>query len=123
MVGWRLGLSYLAASSGSFMPDIRLMVGLFLLGVVLAVLYMRTGSLWASIGLHSGIVFSVKVFKKLADRIEDFPEWLLGDPLFVVSGVACWLLLAAALAAAAKLAPPGPLYRRLERRPGPSESR
>jgi membrane protease YdiL (CAAX protease family) len=120
--GWRpaIGLDllrvYFTDARGSLLPDLRLMTGLFLLGLLLAYLYLRTGSLWASIGVHGGIIFAIKIMKKFLDRTDGFPVWLLGDYQFVVSGVACWPVLAGALLAVIWLAPRGALYRRLQRR-------
>ena len=116
-IGLHLVRVFFTDAGGSVWPDIRLTLGLFLLGWLLAYLYLRTGSLWASMGLHAGIVFFSKTMKKLIGRGDGFPEWLLGDSLFIVSGVLCWLLLLAALWAVARLAPRGPLYRRLGRTP------
>lgn len=93
LVGADLLKAYLTDASGSFLPDLRMIVGLFLLGWLLAYLYLRTGSLWAGIGLHGGLVLFSKLMKKALDRADDFPDWLLGDPLFIISGVGCWLLL------------------------------
>jgi membrane protease YdiL (CAAX protease family) len=114
-VGARLLAVYFTDGGGSLWPDLRLVVGLFLLGWLLAYLYLRTGSVWVSVGLHGGIVFLSKLMKKVLERADDFPEWLLGDSLFIVSGVACWALVLAAMAVAVRLAPDGPLYRRLRR--------
>ncbi len=115
-VGLDLLRAYFTDASGSVLPDLRLAVGLFLLGCLLSYLYLRTGSLWLAVGLHGGVVFASKLLKKYLSQPEGFPHWLLGDRQFVLSGVACWLLLAAAIFAATRLAPRGPLYRRLARR-------
>jgi membrane protease YdiL (CAAX protease family) len=118
--GWdpRIGLTLFEmyfSSQGSPWPDIRLMIGLFLFGWLLAYLYLRSGALWVPVGLHGAMVFASKIMKKTLDREPDFPEWLLGDSLFLVSGVACWVLLFITLAIMTRVAPKGPLYRRLER--------
>lgn len=121
-IGLRLFAVYYTDGQGSVIPDLRLIVGLFLLGWLLAYLYLRTGSLWAPVGLHAGIVFFSKLMKKLLERGEDFPEWLLGDPLFIVSGVLCWVLLAIALVVVTQTAPRGRLYRRLQRVRRPTQA-
>ncbi len=100
---------------GSPLPDLRLMVGLFLLATLLALLYLRTGALWASIGLHGGLVFGTKLLKKMFDRTADFPTWLLGDRTFIVSGVAVWGLILVAILVVPRLAPRGPAARRRAR--------
>jgi membrane protease YdiL (CAAX protease family) len=102
-------------SQGSPWPDIRLMIGLFLFGWLLAYLYLRSGALWVPVGLHGAMVFASKIMKKTLIRDPDFPEWLLGDSLFLVSGLACWVLLLITLALMTRVVPKGPLYRRLER--------
>jgi membrane protease YdiL (CAAX protease family) len=93
LVGADLLRAFLTDGSGSFLPDLRMIVGLFILGWLLAYLYLRTGSLWSGIGLHAGVVLFSKLMKKALDRADGFPEWLWGDPLFIISGVGCWLLL------------------------------
>jgi membrane protease YdiL (CAAX protease family) len=114
-VGYRLFAMYFM-TDGSPLPDLRLMVGLFLFAWLLAYLYLRTGTIWAPLGLHWGIVFGSKLMKKIFDRVPDFPEWLLGDSRFLVSGVATWALLLVTIAIMTMIAPKGPLYRRIERR-------
>lgn len=49
-------------------------VSLFLIGVILGVARYGTASLWLPIGLHVGWIFSIKMFGRLAQRREDFPE-------------------------------------------------
>ena len=114
-VGFRLFAMYFM-TDGSLVPDLRLMVGLFLFAWLLAYLYLRTGTLWAPLGLHTSIVFGSKLMKKIFDRIPDFPEWLLGDSRFLVSGVFTWMLLLLTIALMTRIAPRGPLYRRIEQR-------
>jgi len=116
-LGWQpwLGFELLATYytvDGSPWPDIRLMVGLLLLGILLCLLYLRTGSLWAPIGLHAAVVYVTRLSKKIVERSPDFPEWFLGDPVFLVSGVAVWAVLAGAILLLPRLAPAGPLARR-----------
>jgi membrane protease YdiL (CAAX protease family) len=115
MIGATLFKMYFT-SDGSPLPDLRLMVGLFLFAWLLAYLYLRTGALWVPVGLHGGMVFASKIMKKTLNRSPDFPEWLLGDSLFLVSGVACWVLLLITLAVMTRVAPRGPLYRRIQKR-------
>lgn len=114
-VGLRLFAAYFM-TDGSLVPDLRLMVGLFLFAWLLAYLYLRTGTLWASLGLHAAIVFGSKLMKKAFHRVPDFPEWALGDSRFLVSGVLTWFLLLLTIAIMVWIAPRGPLYSRLRRR-------
>lgn len=100
MVGLRLLAAYFT-DGGSVWADGRLLVGLFLLGCLQAMLYLRTGSLWAGSGFHAGLYFFSKVMKKVY-RPDAFPRWLVGDPVFVVSGVLAWVLLVGLLALAVK---------------------
>jgi membrane protease YdiL (CAAX protease family) len=115
LVGIRLLEAFVTDASGSVLPDLLMVIGLFFFGWLLAYLYLRTGSLWASIGLHGGVILFSKLMKKALDRAEDFPEWLLGDQLFIVSGVACWLLVLLTIWVVVRTAPKGRLYQRLQR--------
>ena len=69
-------------------------VGLVGLGVLLAVVRLRTGSLWASIGIHTAWVGVFRV-GRLFFAIRHQPAWLVGPgwpPL--VGGVAGWVAIA-----------------------------
>jgi len=116
LIGLRLAHAYFTDHGGTVVPDLRLIAGLLLLGLLLGYLALRTGSLWAPMGLHAGVVLVSKLLKKLVDRHDGFPQWLLGDPLFIVSGVVCWVILGVALVVAVRTAPRGLLYQRLSRR-------
>ncbi len=48
-------------------------VSFFTIGLLLGIARYRTASLWLPIGLHTGWVFSMKIFGNLATRREDFP--------------------------------------------------
>lgn len=111
--GVRLLGDFYTDEAGSALPVVQLFVGLFLLGVILSYLYLRTGALYAPIGLHAGVVLFSKVHKKLICRADNIPEWLYGDREFIVSGVACWIVALALLYVFTRIAPRGPLYRRL----------
>jgi len=118
LIGARLFKAYFTDSSGSFLPDLRLMVGLFLLALLLSFLFLKTGSLWASVGFHAAVVFTSKIQKQLFVRTSDFPQWLFGDRVFIISGLLCWILIPIALFVALKTAPEGSLWRRILRRRG-----
>jgi membrane protease YdiL (CAAX protease family) len=66
--------------------------GLFLLGIVLSYAFIRTGSLYLSIGLHAGWVFGIKTIKVYGNYTREGLGWLFGstDPKFL-SGVATWV--------------------------------
>jgi membrane protease YdiL (CAAX protease family) len=75
------------------------LVGLFLLGIVLAQAYIVTGSVYFSIGLHSGFVLGAKLWPKLIAERAPIPGWLAGwghQP--IISGAAAWLAAVAILA-------------------------
>lgn len=59
-------------------------LGLFAVGVILAMARLRTGSLWLPIGLHAGWVFAYQLFKSATWGVADLPEasrWLVGRTL------------------------------------------
>lgn len=66
--------------------------GLFLIGVVLSYALERTGSLYLSIGLHGGWVFSLKTIRVFGDYRREDLGWIFGstDPKFV-SGLGAWV--------------------------------
>jgi membrane protease YdiL (CAAX protease family) len=66
-------------------------IGLLLIGIVLSYAFVRTGTLYLSIGLHAGWVIAIKTVRVFGDyRAEDL-GWLFGstDPK-IVSGVVTW---------------------------------
>ena len=66
-------------------------IGLLLIGIVLSYGFLRTGTLYLSIGLHAGWVIAIKTVRVFGDyRAEDL-GWLFGssDPK-IVSGVVTW---------------------------------
>jgi len=66
-------------------------IGLLLIGIVLSYAFLRTGTLYLSIGLHAGWVIAIKTVRVFGDyRAEDL-GWLFGssDPK-IVSGVVTW---------------------------------
>jgi membrane protease YdiL (CAAX protease family) len=74
--------------------------GLFLIGVILSYAFARTGTLYLSIGLHGGWIFSLKTMRVFGDFRRGDLGWLFGstDPK-IVSGVITWIgLLLVALA-------------------------
>jgi hypothetical protein len=71
------------------------LVGLALLGLVLAAARLRTGSLWVPIGIHAAWVAAFRV-GRLFFAIAPTPTWLVGPgwpP--IVGGAAGWLASAA----------------------------
>ncbi|MDP2603837.1 MAG: CPBP family intramembrane metalloprotease [Deltaproteobacteria bacterium] len=90
-----IGIRYLA---GSFHPFTDLttlfpgLLGLFLIGAVLCYAFERTGTLYLSIGLHAGWIFSLKTLRVFGDFRRGDLGWMFGstDPK-IVSGVITWL--------------------------------
>jgi len=68
------------------------LVGLFLLGVVLAKAFLLTGTVWFSVGLHAGLVVGAKLWPKIIVAHHALPGWLGGwgyQP--IISGLAAWI--------------------------------
>lgn len=85
-----LGLSFSQLSDPiSALPTL---LGLFLLGIVLAEAFVLTGTVWFSVGLHAGFVIGAKLWPKLMIVHSTLPGWLAGwghQP--VISGAAAWI--------------------------------
>src|SRR5215510_6309553 len=67
-------------------------IGLLLIGIVLSYAFLRTGTLYLSIGLHAGWVISIKTIRVVGDYRRESLGWLFGsaDPK-LVSGVVTWV--------------------------------
>jgi hypothetical protein len=73
-------------------------VGLFLLGIVLAEAFLRTGTVYFSIGLHAGFVVGAKMWPHMTSGGLRLPAWLGGyGPQPLISGVAAWTVAIALL--------------------------
>lgn len=68
------------------------LTGLFVIGLVLSYAFLRTGSLYLSIGLHAGWIFSIKTIRVFGNYTREDLGWMFGstDPK-IVSGVAAWI--------------------------------
>jgi membrane protease YdiL (CAAX protease family) len=68
------------------------MIGLLLIGIVLSYAFLRTGTLYLSIGLHAGWIMSIKTVRLFGDYQRESLGWLFGstDPK-IVSGVVTWV--------------------------------
>jgi len=88
------GARYLAGAFKPFLDPALLpgLLGLFLIGIVLAHAYLRTGSLYLSIGLHAGWIVGLKTLRVFGDFRRQDLGWLFGssEPK-IVSGVASWI--------------------------------
>jgi membrane protease YdiL (CAAX protease family) len=89
------GLRYLVAC---FKPFLNLsemlpgLIGLFLIGLVLSYAVVRTNTLFLSMGLHAGWVFSIQTVRVFGDFRRRDLGWMFGstDPK-IVSGVISWI--------------------------------
>jgi membrane protease YdiL (CAAX protease family) len=90
------GLLTLAHSIDQFMdPAIAIptLIGLFLLGIVLGEAYILTGSVYFSIGLHSGFVLGAKLWPKAILNRAAIPWWIAGGGAIpLIGGAAAWLI-------------------------------
>jgi len=87
--GMQQTMALLAPLASGAVP--RPMIGLFLLGVVLAAARLRTGALWLSIGIHAAFVGGFRVGRLFFD-VRPTPTWVVGTgwpPL--MGGVAGWI--------------------------------
>jgi membrane protease YdiL (CAAX protease family) len=75
-----------------FFKNLPAIIGLFLVGVVLSYAFIKTKSLYLSIGLHTGMVFMMKVDGMFLVRVREKLGWLFGDSK-LVTGVLVWFLL------------------------------
>jgi uncharacterized protein len=95
------GLQNLAASLTQLGHPIAAapgLFGLFLLGLLLGVGFLRTGGVYFSIGLHASVIVGAKTWRKFAPGAQSAPGWLSGyghPPL--ISGAAAWLITLALL--------------------------
>jgi CAAX protease family protein len=89
------GFRHLFSTFAPFLDPVEIapgMISLLLLGIVLSYAFVRTATLYLSIGLHAGWIVSIKTVRVFGDyRTEDL-GWLFGstDPK-IVSGVATWV--------------------------------
>ena len=77
-IEWRTGFKLLGsafARLGEMQSFLAEFTTLLVVGVVLAVVRLRTRSLWLAIGLHAGWVFGLKLFGKLTDKSDALHEW------------------------------------------------
>jgi membrane protease YdiL (CAAX protease family) len=91
-----LGLSFSQLSAP--LSALATLIGLFLLGIVLAEAFIVTGTVWFSVGLHAGFVIGAKLWPKMMVTRRGLPGWLAGwgrQPL--ISGAAGWVAALAVL--------------------------
>jgi membrane protease YdiL (CAAX protease family) len=90
-----LGFRHLASTFAPFFEPSEFgpgLIGLFLIGLALSYAFLRTGSLYLSIGMHAGWIFSIKTVRVFGDYTREDLGWLFGstDPK-IVSGIATWI--------------------------------
>src|SRR5215813_14013869 len=89
------GVRHLFSTFAPFLEPAEIapgLIGLLLIGIVLSYAFVRSGTLYLSIGLHAGWVIAIKTVRVFGDyRAEDL-GWLFGssDPK-IVSGVVTWV--------------------------------
>jgi len=97
------GLMTLAHSIDQFThPAIAIptLIGLFILGIVLGEAYILTGSVYFSIGLHSGFVLGAKLWPKIILGHGALPWWIAGGGAIpLIGGAAAWAIAIVILAA------------------------
>ena len=69
-----------------------LIIGLFIVGVVLSYAYLKTNSLYLSIGLHAGWIFFIKAHRLFFDFVDSKSGWLFGDRR-LINGITGWCFL------------------------------
>jgi membrane protease YdiL (CAAX protease family) len=96
------GLITLAHSIDQFTePSVAIptLIGLFLLGLVLGEAYILTGSVYFSIGLHSGFVMGAKLWPKIILNRAAIPWWIEGGGAIpMIGGAAAWVIAIAVFA-------------------------
>jgi len=75
-----------------FFKHLPSIIGLFLVGVVLSYAFIKTKSLYLSIGLHAGMVFMMKADGMFLVRVREKLGWLFGDSS-LVTGILIWFFL------------------------------
>lgn len=88
------GFRHLFSTFAPFLEPAQIapgIIGLFLIGIVLTYAFVRTGTLYLSIGLHAGWIISIKTVRVFGDYTRESLGWLFGstDPK-IVSGVMTW---------------------------------
>lgn len=75
---------------------------LFLIGLALNRVTRRTGTLWAAVGIHAGLIFSVEIYRHWVQEITRGDPWIFGGSR-LHDGVLGCLMAAALLALVSRL--------------------
>ncbi len=100
---WSSGLMVLAGMMRGFGEPEQLAPGFFnltLAGIILAVAYLRTGTLFFSIGLHAGWVFWLKSYSFLTQEYSGAKVWFWGSGKLIDGWLALIVLLLVCFAVA-----------------------
>ncbi len=96
-IGWTSGLEALPGMLAGFGDVDALLpagISLLLAGIVLALAYVRTGDLWASIGIHAGWIFWLKSYGWLTDAAPGAEARLWGSDRLIDGWFALFALVA-----------------------------
>ena len=90
---WSIGIEALQAMGDSLAAATSEPIevfGLILVGGVLAVLCLKTGNIWAAMGVHGGWYYVRTIARKLGEDLDGDKEWLFGSDRFY-DGALGWL--------------------------------
>lgn len=75
--------------------DIYMMpfIGFFILSILFSYCYVRTSSLYLSVGLHAGLIFAIKIDSFFADNTPKVVSEIIYDKTYAVSGFMSWTVL------------------------------
>ena len=68
------------------------LIGLFLLGAVLALSYLRTHQLYLAVGLHAALAYGARVNKLVLEFSNQSLSWLVGTSR-LINGIVAWVVL------------------------------
>lgn len=91
----------LLPGSSEMLPILPAVAGLFLFGLLLSVFFMKKGSLFPCIGIHSGAIFALKLNRRFIPEISEKMTLLSGGKN-LYDGIPGLVVLAAAVLLAAK---------------------
>ena len=90
--GFTTLINFFSTAVIDYQSVIPYIIGLFIVGTVLALAFRQTKSLYLPIGLHAGWVFGIKFNNFLLDRNRETSNWFFGDG-HMVSGICGWIFL------------------------------
>jgi len=92
-VGFTTMAQFFKPIFSEFLKNLPAIIGLFLVGVVLSYAFIKTKSLYLSIGLHAGMVFMVKADTMFISRMRKEQVLMFGSGSKLITGVLVWFLL------------------------------